>query len=167
MFKGTLILALFALSMQAKAYYNLLPKGTRQSLLGNNGIALTESDGAGAYNPASIVGIKGPTISASGSVASITSFSFGNSVFQDKSDSPTLDINSTYLSILFTTENFNYGFYISNELNFSFIKYLEFNSPSATGSANTEIFIKYNKIGFLIGSDSENFFMVQVPPYIL
>lgn len=149
-----LIIFILFYSLQSHSYLNLLPKGTEQSLMGNNGIALIENDGAGAYNPASIIGIKGPTLSASGSVISISTLKFGEATFQDKSDTPSLELGSPYLTLLLGTNYFNYGFYISNELNFNFNKYLEFNTTGFKGSTNLEINIKINKLGFLIAAEA-------------
>ena len=100
------LLFLIVLSaMPAQAFLDLQPHGTRQALLGNNGIALWASEGAGAYNPASLVGIKGNTLSASGSFLSISTFNIRGENLTDKSDAPDFE----FRPILNRTPDFEFN----------------------------------------------------------
>lgn len=117
-----IIFLLLLFSWHSYGSLSFLPQGQVEAISGNIGIARSASVGANIYNPASLFGLEGNSLSASGTILSSTYFDIGGGTIEPIENSrfntqlpgyfaSVHKYSDSYWSLFINTEN---SFYLEN-----------------------------------------------------
>lgn len=138
-----LALTLTPASGLAFGYY--FPQGQREALMGNVGIALSDSEGSVLYNPAGAAGLNADRISASGSLLNASIYKIENSGVVDRSTSPSYTQIPGLIAGYHKTTWGQLGFFINTDIHFNFNKFLTMDN-SEFGQYYSEFELRYNSL---------------------